>query len=93
MTFSVILLSGLFHLIPGLTEILLYYNENQANMRLACIYLDIRYKRNFVYVTGLSSIIFSFTNLNILKWFFYSLFLFANYSYFNIIKKWYPYIS
>jgi len=88
MTFSVILITCLFYLIPGMTEKLSHYNKYVVSTGLACEYLDIQYKRNIVYITAVSSIFVSFTKMYILRYFLYSLFLFSNYSYFTTIKRW-----
>lgn len=93
MLLGVLLFSGLFYLIPGTIEMLCHSAESVGNMRTSNIYYDIQYKRNFVYITAFSSIFFSHTNMYVLRYFFYSLFLFSNYSYYNTIKKWYPYLS
>ena len=88
MTFrGYIIILGIFYLIPGITELLVNTTNSFGNLRDSSIYLDIKYKRNFVYTTLFSSVIFSFTKLYMLRYFFYILFLFSNYSYFITIQK------
>ena len=93
MSFTITILSCFFYLIPGTIEMLCRSSESVGNMRMSNIYFDIQHKRNFVYITAFSSILFSFTNAYILRYLFYSLVIFSNYSYYNTIKKWYPYLS
>jgi hypothetical protein len=93
MSLNIIILTGFFYLIPGTVELFRSPVEESGNMGRAGVYLDIQYKRNFVYITAFSSIFFSFTKMFMLRYFFYSLFLFANYSYFVTIKKWIAVIS
>jgi hypothetical protein len=93
MSFTIIILTGLFYLIPGIVEMLCRSSESIGNMKASNIYFDIEHKRNFIYITGFSSILFSFTNTYMLRYFFYILFLFSIYSYYSTIKKWYKYLS
>jgi|APFre7841882793_1041355.scaffolds.fasta_scaffold190420_1 hypothetical protein len=87
MTFFIIILTGLFYLIPGMAEIICETAESSGNFYIIGAALDVKYKRNFVYITTFSSILFSFTKLKMLQYFFYSLFLFSNYSYYKTIQK------
>jgi hypothetical protein len=94
MTFrGYIIILGIFYLIPGITELLVNTTNSFGNLRDSSIYLDIKYKRNFVYTTLFSSVIFSFTKLYMLRYFFYILFLFSNYSYFITIQKYHIQLS
>lgn len=93
MSFTIIILKGLFYLIPGTAEMLYRSSESIRNIRMSNIYFDVQHKRNFIYITGFSSIFFSFTKTYMLRYFFYSLFLFSIYSYYSTIKKWHKYLS
>jgi hypothetical protein len=90
MTFNIIIITGVFFLIPGMTELLSNSTEALGNIIETQMYLDIQYKRNFVYTTSFFSILFLLTKMSILRYFFYILFLFSTYSYFVEIKKLQP---
>jgi hypothetical protein len=92
MSINIIILTGLFYLVPGMVEFPIMYAERNGNMGLQGLYLDIKNKRNFVYTTASSYIIFSFTKMYIVKHFFCILLLFSNYCYFNTIYTWKNYI-
>ena len=78
---------GTFYLMPGVTELLINSTNSFGNLRDSQIFLDIQYRRNFLYTTLFSSFIFSFTKMFILRYFFYILFLYSIYLYFVTIKK------
>lgn len=93
MTFALILLTGLFYLVPSIIESFCFLTEANVNSKLNYIYTDIKYLRNFVYTTTFFSLLFSFYNFILLRYFFYFLFFYSNYLYFYTIKRWYQYIS
>jgi hypothetical protein len=82
----IILVTGLFYLIPGIIDMLLYHSESINNLRLSIALLDLKYKRNFVYITTFSSILFTMKKVFLLQYFFYCLFLFSFHSYLNSIR-------
>jgi hypothetical protein len=83
----IILVTGLFYLIPGVLDMLLYHSESINNLRLSIALLDLKYKRNFLYITTFSSILFTMKKVFLLQYFFYCLFLFSFHSYLNSIKR------
>jgi hypothetical protein len=78
---------GTFYLMPGVTELLINSTNSFGNLRDSHIFLDIQYKRNFLYTTLFSSIIFSFIKMLMVRYFLYILFLYSIYLYFVTIKK------
>jgi hypothetical protein len=93
MTFSIIILTGLFNLVPGIAEMPYHYTQASGNMGLNGIYLDVLNKRNFVYISGIFSIITLFIPFKMISLFSYGLFAFSIFLYFSSIKKWHKYLT
>ena len=92
MSLNIVILTGIFYLIPGNAEICYRHTSGSGNMGLTGVYLDIINKRNFVYVSGLASIVLLFTPFKMVRVFTYCLFLFSIILYFSSIKCWHLYI-
>jgi len=91
MSIRYIALSGLFYLIPGMIETFHYYSENCGNNGITKGFLDIKSKRDLVYITFLSSITLLLLPFKITRTLSFISFGFSLYFYFNAIKKWHPY--
>ena len=92
MTFSLMLLSGLFHLVPGNAEIVCQCTTSSGNMGLYGVYMDVINKRNFVYGSLFLGFVSLFTPFKLLRAFSCGLVLFSLFLYFSVIKKWYQYL-
>ncbi len=93
MTFIIIILSGLFYLIPGNAEILCRYTSDSGNRGLNRIYLDIINKRNLIYISGSFSLILLYAPFKVLRYLSYLLFIFSVLLYFHSIKRWHSYLT
>ena len=93
MTFGIIILSGLFYLIPGNAEMLCRYTADSGNIGLNSIYLDVMRKRNLIYMSGSFSLILLFTPFKVLRLFSYFLFVLFVSTYFYSMKSWHPYLT
>lgn len=93
MSITYVLLSGIFYLIPGMAETFYRYSENYGNMGYTGIFLDIKNRRNLVYICSLSSFSLIFTSFKIFGVLSNISLLFSLYLYFSTIKKWHPYVS
>lgn len=87
-----IIISGLFYLIPGMVETFYRYSENNGNMGLAGVFLDIKNKRDLVYVCSLSSFSLLLSPFKITRNLSFAALIFSLCLYFNSIKKWHPHI-
>lgn len=83
MAFSIIILTGLFYLLPDMIDLLYNATEGFGNISFNSIYLDVMNKRNFVYMSGVFSIINVFMPFKILRSFSYGLFIFSIFLYFT----------
>jgi len=87
-----IIASGLFYLIPGMAEIFYCYSENIGNMSLAGVFLDIKNKRDLVYICSLSSFCLLLSPFKITRNLSFAALIFSFCLYFNSIKRWHPHI-
>jgi hypothetical protein len=92
MSSNIIIVTGLFYLIPGNAEICYRHTSACGNMGLTGVYLDVINKRNFVYFSGFISLVVLVTPFKLLTLFSYCLFVFSILLYFNCIKCWHLYI-
>ena len=92
MSTNIIIVTGLFYLIPGNAELCYRNTLASGNMGLNGVYLDVINKRNFLYICGLSSIFLLFMPFKMLGSFMYCLFIFSVLAYFRSIKTWHVYL-
>ena len=93
MSLSIIILTGLFYLVPGMVDMPYRYTLHSGNMGLNGLYLDIMSKRNMVYFSILFLSISLFLPYDTLKTILFINLLYCLYIYFTTIDKWYPYIT
>lgn len=93
MSFNIIILTGIFYLIPGNAEICFRTNSGSGNIGLTRVFFDVINKRNLVYISGLTSLVLLFTSFKIARNFTYCLFLFSLFLYFASIKCWHTHIK
>jgi len=92
MSFNIIILTGIFYLIPGNAEICFRNTSGSGNIGLTALFYDVINKRNLVYISGLTSIVLLFTTFKIARNFTCCLFIFSLFLYFASIKSWYLHI-
>lgn len=93
MSFSIIILTGLFYLVPGTIEVLHRSTQSTGNLALNGVYFNVLNNRNFVYIFGIFSIITLYLPYKILRLFSEGLFVFFIFSYFNAIDKWIKHLT
>lgn len=92
MSFKIIIITGLFYLIPGNAEIYYRSASSQGNLGLAGVFLDIIRKRNFVYMCGLFYIFTLFTPNKIVRSLFFGLLMSTLFLHLKTIYQWRRYI-
>ncbi len=90
MTLNIIILSGLFYLMPGNADMCYHHTLESGNMGMNGVYLEVVNRRNFVYVSSLIAILS--TPFQLVRLFSYSLFIFSVLLYFHSIKTWHEYL-
>jgi hypothetical protein len=92
MSFNIIILTGLFYLIPNNLEICHHNYTLNGDMSLTNVYLDVKIKRDTFYKLGIASLVFLFLPFKMLRLFVHTLSIFSLIIYFRSIKKWHRYL-
>lgn len=92
MSFKIIIITGLFFLIPGNAEIYYRSASSPGNLGLAGVFLDIIRKRNNVYACGLFFMLALLSTNKLVQTFLFGLFLFTLFLHLKTIYHWRKFI-